>query len=75
MEIEINVKEEQANIGQKQLDRLRRTINVLCDDGFDVVLSFKNGTNHNALNENKSSYMGGRYKRFSIMTTNGTLLY
>lgn len=61
MEIEIKVSEKQENINPAILSRIRRTINVLCDAGFDINLSFKDGDKHDNKDENASPYMGGMY--------------
>jgi len=61
MEIDIKVKERQEDLSPMSLQRIRRTINVLCDVGFDVKLSFKDGDKHNNKDENQSPYMGGKY--------------
>jgi len=62
MDIDIKVNAEQTELNPNQLQRLRRTINVLCDLDFSVNLSFKNGDSHNNHDENGAPYMGGTYE-------------
>jgi hypothetical protein len=63
MEIEMKVLGEQESLNPAQLQRIRRTINVLCNDGFDVNLSFKNSKTHGNNDQTALSHIDGRYER------------
>lgn len=61
MELDIKIWSEQTGINPNQLQRVRRTINVLNEIGFDVNLSFVNGEGHNNKDEYGTPFAGGRY--------------
>jgi len=58
MKIEINVLEKQSSIVPSNLQMLRRVINVLCERGFDVDLSFIGDYDRN---DNVFPHMDGAY--------------